>query len=194
MASKADLQTQLKDLYKINKNISEPLTRDECEAMLLLLAENPSALKIVETFVNKNSSLGKNNTVLGGQRSRAERRFETLQSEYDALEISIADLESTTNALNQRKLQLEADRSALSREIEQIGTQNKALSEKVGKLNVLTDELTDANDQLKKENKALKNLMDAIRLRLAKDVKQLLNYDDSEIRKALIKVFKSTLG
>lgn len=194
MASKADLQTQLKDLYKTNKNISEPLTRDECEAMLLLLAENPSALKIVETFVNKNSSLGKNNTVLGGQRSRAERRFETLQSEYDALEISIADLESTTNALNQRKLQLEADRSALSREIEQIGTQNKALSEKVGKLNVLTDELTDANDQLKKENKALKNLMDAIRLRLAKDVKQLLNYDDSEIRKALIKVFKSTLG
>ena len=194
MVSKADLQTQLKDLYKVNKNISETLTRDECEAMLLLLAENPSAIKIVEAFVNKNSSLGKNNVVLGGQRSRAERRFETLQSEYDALEISIADLESTTNALNQRKLQLEADRSALSKEIEQIGTQNKALSEKVGKLNVLTDELTDANDQLKKENKALKNLVDAIRLRLAKDVKQLLNYDDSEIRKALIKVFKSTLG
>ena len=194
MASKADLQTKLKDLYKVNKNISETLTRDECEAMLLLLAENPSAIKIVEAFVNKNSSLGKNNMVLGGQRSRAERRFETLQSEYDALEVSIADLESTTNALNQRKLQLEADRSALSKEIEQIGTQNKALSEKVGTLNVLTDELTDANDQLKKENKALKNLVDAIRLRLAKDVKQLLNYDDSEIRKALIKVFKSTLG
>ena len=194
MASKADLQTQLKDLYKVNKNISETLTRDECEAMLLLLAENPSAIKIVEAFVNKNSSLGKNNMVLGGQRSRAERRFETLQSEYDALEVSIADLESTTNALNQRKLQLEADRNSLSREIEQIGTQNKALSEKVGKLNVLTDELSDANDQLKKENKALKNLVDAIRLRLAKDVKQLLNYDDSEIRKALIKVFKSTLG
>ena len=194
MASKADLQTQLKDLYKVNKNISETLTRDECEAMLLLLAENPSAIKIVEAFVNKNSSLGKNNVVLGGQRSRAERRFESLQSEYDALETSIADLESTTNALNQRKLQLEADRSALSREIDQIGTQNKALSEKVGKLNVLTDELTDANDQLKKENKALKNLVDAIRLRLAKDVKQLLNYDDSEIRKALIKVFKPTLG
>ena len=132
--------------------------------------------------------------VLGGQRSRAERRFETLQSEYDALEISIVDLESRTNGLNQRKLQLEADRQALSTEIDQIATQNKALSEKVGKLNVLTDELTDANDQLKKENKALKNLVDAIRLRLAKDVKQLLNYDDSEIRKALVKVFKSTLG
>jgi uncharacterized coiled-coil DUF342 family protein len=117
-----------------------------------------------------------------------------LQSEYDALEISIVDLESSTNTLNQRKLQLEADRQALSTEIDQITTQNKTLTEKVGKLNVLTDELTDANDQLKKENKALKNLVDAIRLRLAKDVKQLLNYDDSEIRKALVKVFKSTLG
>lgn len=194
MAFKADLQTQLKDLYKINKNISEPLTRNECEALLLLLAENPSALKIVETFANKNSSLGKNNMVLGSQRSRAERRFETLQSEYDALETSIADLETSTDALNQRKLQLEADRQVLSTEINQITMQNKALSEKVGKLNVLTDRLTDVNDQLKQENKALKNIVDAIRLRLAKDVRQLLNYDDSEIRKALVKVFKSTLG
>ena len=187
MASKADLQTQLKELYKINKNISESLTRDQCEAMLLLLAENPNAVKIVEAFADKNSDLQKNNAALGTRRSWAERRFETLQLEFNALK----DRKSSTNSLNP---QLEADLKALSIEMDKIGTQNKALDEKVKKLSTLTDTLTDANDQLKKENKALKNIVDAIRLRLAKDVRQLLNYDDSEIRKALVKVFKSTLG
>ena len=187
MASKADLQTQLKDLYKINKNISESLTRDQCEAMLLLLAENSSAVKIVEAFADKNSDLQKNNAALGTQRSWAERRFKTLQLEFNALK----DRKSSTNSINP---QLEADRQALSIEMNQITTQNKALDEKVRKLSVLTDTLTDANDQLKKENKALKNIVDAIRLKLAKDVGQLLNYDDSEIRKALVKVFRSTLG
>ena len=55
MVSKADLPTQLKDLYKVNKDISGTLTRDECEAMLLVLAENPSAIKIVEAFANNNT-------------------------------------------------------------------------------------------------------------------------------------------
>ncbi len=187
MASKKDLQTQLQDLYKINKNISGPLTRDECEALLLLLAVNPSVTKIVEIFADKNTSLGKNNALFGGQRWRAERQFKTLQLEFNALK----DRKSSTNPLNP---QLEADRQVLSIEMDKIAAQNKALDEKVKKLSALTDTLTDANEQLKKENKALKNIVDAIRLRLAKDVKQLLNYDDSEIRKALVKVFKSTLG
>ena len=67
MASKADLQTELSNLHKINKNISESLTRDQCEAMLVLLAENPSAVKIIETLVNKNMSLGNNNRTLGNE-------------------------------------------------------------------------------------------------------------------------------
>lgn len=187
MASKADLQTELSNLHKINKNISESLTCDQCEAMLVLLAENPSAVKIIETLVNKNMSLGNNNRTLGGQRARAEKRFEALQLEFNALK----ERKSSASLPNP---QLEADLKALSIEMDKIGTQNKALDEKVKKLSTLTDTLTDANDQLKKENKALKNIVDAIRLRLAKDVRQLLNYDDSEIRKALVKVFKSTLG
>ncbi|HEY9833975.1 MAG TPA: hypothetical protein V6D26_25715, partial [Stenomitos sp.] len=55
-------------------------------------------------------------------------------------------------------------------------------------------ELSQVNEELKKDNKDLKNIIDAIKLRLAIDVKSLLRYEDSEIRKALIKLFNSTLG
>ena len=48
--------------------------------------------------------------------------------------------------------------------------------------------------QLKKDNKELKNVVDQIRLRLARDTKMLLQYEDSEIRKALIRMFRWTLG
>ena len=56
------------------------------------------------------------------------------------------------------------------------------------------DELIDANTKLKKDNKDLKNIVDQIRLRLARDTKMLLEYEDSEIRKALIRLFRWTLG
>ncbi len=55
-------------------------------------------------------------------------------------------------------------------------------------------ELVEVNDQLKKDNKALKNLIDQIKLKIAIDVKNLLRYEDSEIRRALAKWFKSTQG
>jgi hypothetical protein len=54
--------------------------------------------------------------------------------------------------------------------------------------------LTEANTQLKKDNKDLKNIVDQIRLRLARDTKELLEYEDNEIRKALIRLFRWTLG
>ncbi|MDX2212835.1 MAG: hypothetical protein SFY66_06050 [Oculatellaceae cyanobacterium bins.114] len=56
------------------------------------------------------------------------------------------------------------------------------------------EELVEVNDQLKKDNKALKNLIDQIKLKIAIDVKTLLRYEDSEIRRALVKWFKSTQG
>lgn len=54
------------------------------------------------------------------------------------------------------------------------------------------DELIKVNDQLKKDNRFLKNSVDAIRLRLAIDVKNLLKSNDSEIRRALAKWFQGT--
>jgi hypothetical protein len=56
------------------------------------------------------------------------------------------------------------------------------------------DELAEANNQLKRDNKELKNIVDQIRLRLARDTKMLLQYEDSELRKAVIRLFRWTLG
>jgi chromosome segregation ATPase len=194
MKSKGELQTQLKDQHGINKNVSQSLSRDECAALLERLSEDPSIAKLVAAYVDKNNFLGKNNATYGRARSQAESKLQTLQTEYDDLEASIANLESTNQSLATRKQQLESDRQALSREIQKITAENEALSSTVTEMTVRTDELADANDQLKKDNKALKNTLDAIKLRLAKDVKQLLRYEDSEIRKALMKLFNSTLG
>jgi chromosome segregation ATPase len=194
MKSKGELQTQLKDQYGINKNVSQPLSRDECAALLESLSKDASVAKLIAAYADKNNDLGKKNATFGRARSQAENKLKTLRIEYDDLEASIATLENTNQSLATRKQQLESDRQALSREIQKITAENEALSNTVTDLTVRTDELTDANDQLKKDNKALKNTLDAIKLRLAKDVKQLLRYEDSEIRKALMKLFNSTLG
>ncbi len=194
MKSKVELQTQLKDQYGINKNVSQSLSRDECAALIERLSQDDSVAKIIAAYVDKNTTLGKNNATYGRARSQAETKLQTLQTEYDDLEASIAALESTNQTLNTRKQQLESDRQTLSTEIEKITAENQQLGTQVTNLNVLADELTDANDQLKKDNKALKNTIDAIKLRLTKDIKQLLRYEDSEIRKALMKLFNSTLG
>jgi predicted RNase H-like nuclease (RuvC/YqgF family) len=70
----------------------------------------------------------------------------------------------------------------------------KSLEMQLKSINSENNELLQLNDQLKKDNKSLKNLVDAIKLRLAIDTKRLLEYEDSKIRQALIKMFKSTLG
>lgn len=79
-------------------------------------------------------------------------------------------------------------------EIQGLSDKNKFLENQLQAINSQHNEVIKINDQLKKDNKALKNLVDAIRLKLAIDTKRLLQYEDSEIRKALITMFKSTLG
>lgn len=79
-------------------------------------------------------------------------------------------------------------------EIQNLHDSNQSLEIKLKTVNSQNRELLQANEQLQKDNKALKNIVDQIKLKLAIDVKQLLRYEDSEIRKALISMFKSTLG
>ncbi|MBH8555863.1 hypothetical protein I8751_26665 [Nostocaceae cyanobacterium CENA357] len=79
-------------------------------------------------------------------------------------------------------------------EIQKLFERNKILEAQFQNINFQNSELIQANDQLKKDNKSLKNIIDAIKLKLALDTKRLLQYEDSEIRKALINMFKSTLG
>lgn len=65
--------------------------------------------------------------------------------------------------------------------------QIKELKDKISKL-------IEANDTLKKDNKNLKNIVDQIRLKLTIETKHILNLKDSEVKKGIVKLLKSTLG
>lgn len=194
MASKSELQTILKEKYGINENISQDLNREECERLLALLGKDQSVVKLVGSFSQKNSSLWQNNANYGRMRSRAENKLESLKAEYRELEQSIETLEISKTELETRKRLLEQEREMLEAEARKLGSENAALASKVGVLTSRNDELFDANEQLKKDNKDLKNIVDAIKFRLARDTKTLLQYEDNEIRKALIRLFRWTLG
>ena len=56
MTSKDELQTALKEKFGVNKNISQPLSKEECERLLNLLYSEASAAKLVSSYADKNSS------------------------------------------------------------------------------------------------------------------------------------------
>jgi chromosome segregation ATPase len=194
MRSKSQIQTILKEQYGINKNITQPLSLEDCENLLLLLKNQPSAERLVQSFVEKNNELSHNNRYYGQRRNQAEKKFEQLQAEYQALQESITELEQANQGLGDRKQILSDEHQALEAEIQKLTDDNQSLKFKVQTLITQNDELVEANDQLKRDNKELKNVVDQIRLRLARDTKMLLQYEDSEIRKALIRLFRWTLG
>ena len=194
MVSKDDLQTALKEKYGINKNISQALDKAECERLLDLLASEPIAVKLAKSFTEKNASLGSNNAHYGRLRSQAEKKLEKLKVEYQELEESIAQIETSTVALESRKRQLELEQQQLELEIQNLAVRNSSLETKVSKLASEKEELVEVNDELKQENKALKNIIDEIRLKLTINLKKMLQLEDSEIRKAIAKLFKSTQG
>ena len=81
-----------------------------------------------------------------------------------------------------------------SKELEGKAAENSQLHSQVQVLATEKDELAGANEKLKRDNKALKNLIDQIKLKIALDVGSLMKLEDSEIRKALLKWFKSFQG
>ena len=194
MPSKKELQAILQDRYGINKNISQSLGTEDCEQLLATLQTQPSAVKLVDSYAAKNSELGKNNRYYGQLRSNAEKKLNKLQSEYQQLESQIEAMEKAKADLSDRKTVIAKETAALEAEIKQLTIEKLSLTSRVKMLTTQNDELVDANTQLKKDNKELKNVVDQIRLRLARDTKMLLQYEDSEIRKALIRLFRWTLG
>lgn len=194
MESKDELQNRLKDKFNVNKNITQPLSKEECERLLSLLSNEPSIAKLVESYATKNFSLGRNNANYARARSQAERKLEVLNSEYLQLQESIKSAEEKNKNLEVKKRLLEEEQRNLEAKVQSLSTKNQSLASKVQTLTTNNDELVSANTKLKKENKDLKNIVDQIKLRLAKDTKALLQYEDSEIRKALIKLFKWTIG
>jgi glycine cleavage system regulatory protein len=78
--------------------------------------------------------------------------------------------------------------------IEQYESQNQQLAARVKELEADNRSLSKVNTELKKDNKSLKNIVDSIRLQIAKDMKGVLKNQDSDLRQAIVKLFKSTQG
>lgn len=194
MPSKAELQTILKNDYDINKNITQSLSLEDCERWLHLLRQDASAKKLIDAFVQKNEELSKNNRQFGQRRRQAEDHVAKLKAQNEELQQSIAVQESSKGVSESRNVPPNQDYQNLERDIEKLNMENQRLSQQLQGLTARNDELTEANSILKKDNKELKNVVDQIRLQLAKNTKELLQYEDSEIRKALVRVFRWTLG
>jgi len=201
MPSKKELQTILSEEYGINKNISQPLTSDDCERLLQLLRHQPVAQKLAESYALRNLELSNRNRHFGQLRFHAEKKLSVLKQEHEEIERAIAnlesmntDLENSKQELETRKRQLIAEQNKLDAEIKKLAERNKILDSEVKNLTTVNDELVEANTQLKKDNKDLKNIVDQIRLRLAKDMNELLQYEDNQIRRAMIRLFRWTLG
>ncbi|MEO0706184.1 MAG: hypothetical protein AAF050_11035 [Cyanobacteria bacterium J06649_5] len=194
MPSKKELQTILREQYGINKNISQALATEDCEQLLVTLQSQPSAVKIVDSFAEKNADLGKRNQHFGRLRSNAEAKLRSLEADYQQLEVQVADMERAKDSLIDRKHLIATETKDLEAELKRLQDEKQSLNSRVKLLTNENSELTDANTELKKDNKNLKNLVDQIRLRLAHDTKMLLQYEDNEIRKAMIRLFRWTLG
>jgi hypothetical protein len=113
MASKQKLQDILKEKYGINKNISQTLNTEELERIVSILEKEPSVIKLVEAFSEKNQNLWKNNANLGRRRSQAEKEKSQIEREKEDLHEVKLDLEKDNrrlkNIVDQIRLLLAGD-------------------------------------------------------------------------------------
>lgn len=192
MATKKQIQETLKQRHGINKNISQEMSPQACEDLLRLMEREPSISELVDSFSEKNTDLSNNNRRYGQLRSQAERQLEKTKAECEQLQQSVVEAQSRLESLRQQRGGLSKEQEALEQEIMALQKRNTALGSDVQALKSKTKELTTANTALKKDNKALKNIVDQIRLKLALDIRQLMRYEDSELRKAAARLFKWT--
>ena len=148
MHSKKELQTILKEKYGINKNISQSLATEDCQQVLAILQREPSTIKLVESFAEKNTDLGQRNQYFGRLRNNAEKKLQKLQSEYQQLENQIASLEQSKIGLIDRKEIITKETQVLEADIKRLSAEKKILAGIVQPLTTHNDELVEANMQL----------------------------------------------
>lgn len=136
----------------------------------------------------------------------AERALEDLDFSQDRDEITVYKYISlfAGKELSNRQRAQAAQKGMVTRKAKEINlkasenqdlqNQTKILDSENINLAQTNQKLTQVKDQLEQDNRRLKNLVDAIRLRITIDGGKLLQYEDSEIRRALSKWFKGMQG
>ncbi len=163
-------------LQAIELLVSEKWTKEDAKRALVGVdfSANPDELTI-----RKATSLFSGTELIHRQRLQAAQKTQVTKK---------------TNEIERLEKAHELEIEKLKAKIQNPSSKDEFLEAKVKALASQNDELIRVNDGLKKDNKALKNLVDRIRLKTAIDVKNLLKYEDSEIRRALAKWFKGIEG
>ncbi len=132
--------------------------------------------------------------------TRKNNQIELLKREYQA-DIKQRDLQIARSKQQvigadspEQAQQIELMQQQYRLVIEQHDNQNQQLLARVKELEVDNRSLAKVNAELKKDNKSLKNIVDSIRLQIARDMKGILKNPDSDLRQAILKLFKSTQG
>lgn len=157
---------------------------------------NPDELTIRRTISSfAGSELIKRQRLQAAQKGMVTKKTYELEQKDKEYAVKIDQYKNSWEEKNNPEIQrLHSIISQLENEAKPIALQDKELVKINEQLKKDNKELVKVNEQLKKDNKDLKNIVDEIKLKLAINVKSLLRYEDSEIRKALVKMFNSTLG
>jgi regulator of replication initiation timing len=116
-------------------------------------------------------------------------QVEQLKQQYQA---DVKQLNLQIELLNQQIKG--ADSPDIFQKIALLEQQNEVQKNKIKELDDDNRSFVKVNDLLKQDNKHLKNIVDAIRLQIAQDMKGILKYQDGDLRQAILKLFKSTQG
>jgi predicted nucleic acid-binding Zn-ribbon protein len=193
MAVKAELQDILKERYGINKNISQPLSPLECQQLITLLSSETGVAKVVESFIDKNKELTtKNQQLVAVEKGKVEFEQERVEVLKNELKLARMELQNRQGGIN--PIQDSSQESSIENGVPMLTERLKILEREMTVLTSDNKKLVEVNDDLKKDNNEMKNIVDAIRLRFSLEVEQVLKSDNSGIRRAITQMYKSVLG
>lgn len=121
-----ELAEMLKEVYKINFNISQTLSKSDKIEVIKQLENNEAIRKLVMTFVAKNQDLSNNNRKFGRQREQAKRDFIDSQERNEEL----------VNEISLIRFQLNEIRKMLSNILEI--TQQKLINNMLNRSEIIT--------------------------------------------------------
>jgi predicted nucleic acid-binding Zn-ribbon protein len=196
MAVKAELQNILKERYGINKNISKPLSVVECQQLITLLSSETGVAKVIESFIDKNEELANTSRKLGKRNVKLAKEIEVEQEKATVLqnELKLARMELQNRQGGVSPIPNPSEASSIDNQVPILTDRLKMLEREMNTLASDNKKLVEVNDELKKDNNEMKNIVDAIRLRFSLEVEQVLKSDNNGIRKAIIQMYKSVLG
>ena len=87
-----DVAQELKQIYGINKNITNSLSQEQKEELFSLLENNETVLSLTQSFVAKNKELANNNRQFGKQREDAKRDLLDEQERNNELNTEVSQL------------------------------------------------------------------------------------------------------